>query len=215
MASPTAVLPRQRPDPYRPGVARRPKDFRIDSVSIELLQPEGYYSTGPDTAVPARFEASIVLGSPEASVTIEVLVYSDGPPRVIDLAIRPRARMPVTTTLLRQVLVDQLLQAALERATVPATTRDDWIASLPPQLRPESSTEKIIDTQRAMPTPTERGDSDAQVAAQLYKAAAASGHRTPIVDVASTMRKSERQVARYLRRARELGFLDPARGAGK
>jgi hypothetical protein len=211
MALPLLMLPRQPPDPYRPGVPRQPKNFRIDSVSVEHLEPEGYLSTGSDTAVPSRFEAHFVLGIPEASVTIEVFISTDLRPVVLDLSIRSKVRTPITTSTLRQVLVDQLLNAALAEATVPATVRDDWLASLPASVQPQS---RRIDPKEAPASskdhrPSGRAGSDALMAAQIYSEAVAAGNRAPAVAVANAMNRSRSQVARYIKRAREQGLLAP------
>jgi hypothetical protein len=194
-------------------VARPPKNFSIAWVSVERLEPGGYLETGPDTAVPSRFEASFQLASPEAAVTMEVFVGADLRPVVIELRIRSKVRTPVTTSMLRTVLVDQLLQAALEKATVPSSVRDEWLAELPPgsggaagTTPPPSADERV------------RGNAeeDARTAARVYKEALASGSRAPAVAVAHTMNRSRAQVARYIRRAREMGLLpalDSSRGA--
>jgi hypothetical protein len=211
MALPSLVLPRQCPDPYRPVVPRQPKNFRIDSVSIEHLEPEGYLSTGPDTAVPFRFEAHFLLGIPEATVAIEVFVGADLRPVVIDLSIRSKVRTPITTSVLRQVLVDQLLHAALNEATVPASVREEWLASLPPQFRPQTSPAGT--PREPTPSPEQRtrrhSEDDARLAAQIYSEAVAAGSRAPAVAVANALNRSRAQAARYIRRARELGLLSP------
>lgn len=209
MALPLHVLPHQCPDPYRPDVPRLPKNFRIDWVTIERLSPGGYISTGPNTAVPNRFEAHFVLGNPEAVVTIEVFVPADLRPVVLELKIRSKAKAPVTTSVLRQVLVDQLLQRALEEATVSASVREEWLASLPPHVQALAA-----DNMSAAPASADerrRGhaDEDARTAAQIYLEAMATGSRAPGVAVANKMNRSRAQVARYIRRARELGLLPP------
>jgi hypothetical protein len=84
-----------------------------------------FLPVGPDNAVPTRFEASIHLARPEAAVTMEVFVGADRRPVVIELTIRSKVRAPITTSMLRSVLVDQLVQAAMAEATVPASVRDE------------------------------------------------------------------------------------------
>lgn len=189
---------------------RLPKNFQIAWASIEQLDPEGYLPAGPDTAVPARFEAHFQLADPEAAVTIEVLVGADLRPIIVDLSIRSRARNPVTTSMLRQILVDQLLQRAMEEATVPASVREQWLASLP--LGGQPPTPGNTAAVPAPPTDAPRrshADEDAEMAARIYLEAVASGSRAPAVAVANTLNRSRAQVARYIRRARELGLLPP------
>jgi hypothetical protein len=217
MALQSPVLPRQRPDPYRPSVSRPPKNFRIDSVSIEPLQPKGYLSTGPDSAVPSRFEAHFSLDLPETSVTIEVFVHPDLGPIVLDIAIRAKADAPITTSLLRQVLVDQLLQRAVREATVPAAVREEWLESLPASARDAA---QLTDTPRE-PTLTAEArtriqfDDDARTAAQLYQEALAAGSRAPTMAVSRAMNRSRAQAARYIRRARQLNLLRQPESADK
>jgi hypothetical protein len=191
-------------------VPRPPKNFRVDWVSIDELSPRTYLSTGPDTAVPTLFRAYFQLSDPPAAVTIEVFVGADLGPVIVELKIRSNAKTPVTTSVLRQVLVDQLLREAMEAAVVPSSVRDEWLATLPPQAQPH------IRAGAAAPPPAwaEQGahsqaDQDARTAAQIYSEAVAGGSKAPAVAVADAMRRSRPQVARYIRRARELGLLPP------
>jgi hypothetical protein len=217
MASQAQVLLQECPDPYRPGVARPPKNFRIAWVSVEPREPTGYLQIGPDTAVPTLFEANVQLANPEAAVAIEVFVGGDLRPVVIELRIRTKVRTPVTTSMLRTVLVDQMLQAAMEEATVPLSVREDWLATLPPAIASQAPT---WETQTAPPSAEQRvsrnAEVDARTAARVYQEALATGSKAPAVVVAHTMNRSRAQVARYIRRAREMGLLpalEPTQGA--
>jgi hypothetical protein len=193
-------------------VPRPPKNFRIDSVSVEPIEPKGYLPTGPDSAVPSRFEAHFALGAPELSVTIEVFVGADLGPVVLDIAIRAKAHTPITTSILRQVLVDQLLQRAVGEATVPSTVREEWLSSLPAAVR--AMAQRDDSTRETTLTADERTrlqfDEDAQTAAEIWSAAVASGSRRPGMDVAEGMNRSRAQAARYIRRARALHLLPPS-----
>jgi hypothetical protein len=193
---------------YRSAVPRLPKNFQIDWVSVEELTPGGYVSTGPDTAVPTRFQANFALSEPESSVKIEVVVGADLRPIVLEVAVRGKATTPITTSVMRQVLVDQLLRTAMDKATVPSSVREEWLATLPPGVHP-------VDRSQADPVPTadqrlrSQADDDAQRAAQIYSEAVASGNRAPGLAVATAMKRSRTQVSRYIRRARDLGLLPP------
>lgn len=178
---------------------RAPKNLRVDSVTIERLSPEAYLPAGPDNAVPVSFEAYFQLGEPPAAVRIEVFVTPGLGPVVLELGIRSNTAMPVTTSVLRQVPVDQLLREAMAAAVVPVSVREEWLATLPPgmtAMAPESGAQT-------------QADLDAHTAAQIYAEAVASGSRAPAVVVGNTMGRSRAQAARYLRRARELGLLPP------
>ncbi|TLW93552.1 hypothetical protein FFT09_09215 [Saccharomonospora piscinae] len=176
------ALVRESHRPYRPGMPRQPKNFSIAWVSIEPLSPTGYLPTGPDTAVPTRFIASFALEQPQASVTIEVFVGADLRPVVVDLAIRANVKEPITTSVLRRVLVDQLLSRALAEAAVPREPTDQ-------------------------PRHRRKVDQEAELAARIYLEAVATGSRAPTMAVAHTMNRSRAQASRYVRRARELGLL--------
>ncbi|SDC73466.1 hypothetical protein SAMN05216174_10444 [Actinokineospora iranica] len=166
-------------------------DFQIAWVSpAEPREPVNYVRTGPDTAMPIRFRASIALAVPDAAVTIEVFTGADMRPRINELVIRSSVQKPITTSVLRQVLVDQLLRAAVKEAEVP-------VDSL--------SAGTVLGTQ---PVPaTGKADEDASIAARIYREAVASGNPAPAMAVASSMGRSRAQVARYIRKARQMGLL--------
>jgi hypothetical protein len=211
MALPAAVLPRRRPAPYGPGVPRAPKNFRIDMLHVEEMPPSGYVRSGPDTAVLTHFQAGFALGIPQVSGKIEVILIDGLRPSVIELSIRSRAQDPVNSTMLRQILVDQILQAAMEKAAIPLAEYEEW-------LKKSRNGRTLEPWPREAPgggTPTSRelarrrADEDARKAAQVYAEAVASGSRAPAVAVSETMNRSRAQVARYIRRAREMGLLSP------
>ncbi|MGX7829080.1 hypothetical protein ACTG9Q_28760 [Actinokineospora sp. 24-640] len=187
---------------------RLPKNFKIEWVSVDELTPGGYVSTGRDTAVPTHFQASFVLSEPDVTMQMEVMVGADRRPLVIEATVRGKTKAPITTSVMRQVLIDQLLRAAMVEATVPASVRERWLASLPPGVQP-------VDRREAEPVPSadqrfrSQADHDAQMAAQIYSDAVASGDRAPGIAVAHAMNRSRTQVSRYLRRARDLGLLPP------
>jgi len=193
---------------YRSAVPRLPKNFKIAWVSIDELTPGGYVSTGRDTAVPTHFQANFVLSEPEVAMQIEVMVGADRRPVVIEATVRGKVKAPITTSVMRQVLIDQLVRAAMVEATVPASVRERWLASLPPGVQP-------VDRGQAEPVPSAeqrtrgQADHDARLAAQIYNEAVASGDRAPGLAVAAAMNRSRTQVSRYIRRARDMGLLPP------
>lgn len=190
---------------------RPPKNFEIGAIKIDELVPTGYLPVGPDTAIPTRFHAELTLTQPEATVMIEVAVGSDRRPTVRALKIKGSVTRPVTTSLTRHILVDQLLQAAMRHAVVPSAVREHWLESLPPGTLP-------ADRGEAEPTPVpDLGRRDlaeyrARRAARIYADALAEGSRKPAVAVATVMNRSRGQAARYIRKARELGLLAPLKG---
>jgi hypothetical protein len=188
-------------------VPRLPKNFQIAWVSIDELAPRGYLSTGPNTAIPNRFQANFQLANPPAAVILEVFVEADLRPVATSVKVQANTKTPVTTSVMRQILIDQLVQRAVEEATVPASAREQWLATLPPGVA------RPTDRSDAAPSADQRtrtqADDDARRAALIYSEAVARGNRAPAVAVATVMNRSRTQVARYIRRARELGILPP------
>jgi hypothetical protein len=186
---------------YRLIVPRPPKDFEVAWISIEPREPKGYLRTGPDTAVPAWFGASIALEKPRAAVMIEVFVGADLRPYVSELTIRANVQTPITTSVLRQILVDQLLREAMAKASVPAAEMEAWLATLPAAARAPGENPSFG-----------RAEEDARRAAAIYAEAVAAGSRAPAAAVATVMNRSRSQAARYIRNARELGLLPTREG---
>lgn len=172
-------------------MARQPKNFRIGAVSnVDPLKPVTYLQSGPDTAVPMRFRATIQVMEPELGVTIEVFVGPDLQPCIYQLSILTNTQRPVTTSRLRQVLVDQLLRAAMREAEVQVDTLPEGTLVGPAPV-----------------LATGKAEENASIAARIYRLAVTSGNPAPAQEVASAMGKSRAQVARYLRKAREVGYL--------
>jgi hypothetical protein len=189
---------------------REPKDVKITTVHVDEPQQAGLIRTGPDTAVPSRFTASIYLQQPELTVSLYVIVDQAGTrPRVVDARLQVDVRASITTTLMRRVLVDQLLKAALDAATVRVEGR--------PDIHPGAfmATGDPKDQAWVSPPPRSSAHGDAALrdrareAARIYSDAVMRGSRAPAVAVANEMGYSRAQVARYIRRARELGLLPP------
>lgn len=189
---------------------REPKDSTISAVRIEETRQAGLIRTGRDTAVPSRFGATIKLQQPELTVWLDVIVAQAGTrPRVVQLQVHVDARASVTTSIMRRVLVDQLLNAAMSAATIRIEGR--------PQLHQDGFSAPADPDGQAWVSPPPRsvahGDAElrarATEAARIYSDAVAGGSRAPAVAVANEMGYSRAQVARYIRRARELGLLPP------
>lgn len=186
---------------------RLPKNFQIASVTIDELAPRGYLSTGSNTAIPNRFQANFGLEKPPAAVVLEVFVGADLRPVAISVKVQASTKTPVTTSVMRQILIDQLVQRAVEEATVPASTREEWLATLPPgAVQPTDRSDAAPSADQRTRT---QADDDARRAALIYAEAVSRGNRAPAVAVANVMNRSRTQVARYIRRARELGILPP------
>jgi hypothetical protein len=180
---------------------RQPKDFQIAWSSIEKLVPSGYLRIGPDAVVPSRFKAVITMAVPQMLVTMEIAVVApEMRPRVIEISLRANTATPITTTVLRQVLIDQLVREAMSKAIVPASEA--------PDVDPRAFGTAATAQERAQAS----AEQDARQAARIYSEAVASGSAAPAVAVANAMNRSRSQAARYIRKARELGLL-PALGS--
>lgn len=203
-------MPCQCRVPYLRGVPREPKSFKIKAVVVQRHERTGIIRTGPDTAVPKRFVAVVALERPLLTVRMDVLVDQAGTrPRLVELHLQTDIRASITTSTLRQVLIDQLLQAVMEEATLRVVAQ--------PEVHPhafgvvgEPENQGWVSPP---PRPHGRGhntpDDQVREAARIYSEAVTRGSRAPGVAVAEAMGYSRAQVARYIRRARELGLLPP------
>lgn len=188
--------------PYGHHVAQPPKSFRIGSLSVRTSERTGYVRTSATAAVPAKFTAVVLLEQPALEVELSVLVEEGGFPRAESLLIRATNKVALNSTTLRQVLLDQLLRAAIAEASVPAIDRAD-IA--PGAFQLEGGNEKTA-WLGAAPGTTER----VQLVADIYNRSVAAGSRAPTQAVAETVGISRPQASRYIKTARELGLIQPA-----
>jgi DDE superfamily endonuclease len=108
-------------------------------------------------------------------------------PRLINLRVSSDPRASITTSVLRQVLIDQLLQAALNKASVPIEVL--------PDVHPSAfrAAGDLSDTAGVGPPPRPRGrgrqtpDERAHEAARIYSGAVTKGSRAPGIAVANEM----------------------------
>jgi hypothetical protein len=170
----------------------------------------GRTRTGPRTAVPTSFVAEVLLERPALVVWMSIEVPQGGVARITELKLYPDGVPTITPGAVRAIALDTLLRAALaaaEQREGPITPRTD-IGSRVYQLPTDPP-----DRYRASPPMKsrvqERADENAGLAAQIYMDALAQGSRAPAEAVATALDRSRGQVARYIRRARELGLLPP------
>ena len=188
-------------------MSRKPTNFVISTVFVQREET----SSGPvpislTAAVPQRFRALIAVERPKLAVSLEVMMTVPGNrPVVVELAVQANMQTPITTSVLRQVLIDQLLAAAIAEAS-------ETITRAPEQHPTAFRTEDGQTFLGPMPYEGRRVDTanrQADKAALIYEAATASANRAPAVAVATEMGVSRATAARYLRRAREMGLLSP------
>ena len=198
--------------PYLRGMPRSPKDFAVRDV---LIQPDVSRTTRitPTAEVPLAFTAQIEFGEPPLTVTLKIEVSVGGQAQAKKIEISHKDGAPVTTSAMRKVLVDQLVSAALAKASVEVKPLPDvhpyaWESHAFDNVFGPEGVVRIDEGPASVRQ--ERSDSRAQQAAAIYRAAVAAGSRAPADAVATEMGYSRSQAARYLRRARELGFLSVA-----
>lgn len=177
-------------------------------IITKPIEPTGKVRIGPDAAVPARFRADVPLIDPPVMVELEVHVPAGGKPAATSMAIHCDRSAPLTTTVLRRIPVDQLLRAALEKATVKAAP----VEGSAKHFRTEGDPENVAWGGDALPlegagrsTPLEL----AQRAAQHYSKALGEGSKSPAMAVVHEMNVSRSTAARYIREARKRGLLPP------
>lgn len=187
--------------PYRRPVAQQPKNFRIASVVVFPGEHVGSVRISPTEAVPARFRAQALLEVPPLLVELEVFVEPGGFPRVDELTIRATNKARLTGATLRQVLLDQLLRAAIAEASIPAIDRSD--------VAPGAFQTSADDEQTAWIGMPPGASERVRLVAEIYNRNVAAGSRAPTQAVADTIHISRPQASRYVKRARELNLLPP------
>lgn len=185
---------------YGVEVAREPKSFRHHVVIVQYPDDElSWVRISPQTSVPERFRALIRLDEPDLRAVLTIRVDPSGRARVVGLEIETDQRDgAITTSLLRQVLIDPMLRAALRAAQhprFPLVEQQDGQTAAAPSVAVD---DRVIQ------------------AAHLYREALASGDRAPTAAVAAAMGYSRAQASRYIRAAREANppLLPPARREG-
>jgi hypothetical protein len=220
---------------------REPKAGTFNVRTTRVDPPTSYtwwVMVDQATAVPTRFSAWFELSEPLFVVSMDLVMEGIRPVvrrieavrgSVNERQILIPAEDGITTTNLRQILVDRLVRLAVEEVRQP-------IEQLPEESRaalirggaaPEFADRLTSNAFRVpgvtppgqyqfSPPPaahTERKSTRDRVAeaAQHYRQAVANGSHAPGKDVAIAMGFSTSQVSRYLKSARERGLLEPPR----
>jgi hypothetical protein len=169
-----------------------------------------WVKTGPDTAVPSRFDVRIDLAEPDLTVAMTIKVGEGGRALVREFAISPRDfNATVTTRMLRKIPLERLLRASLESVTRKPTPRPD-IHPNAFQMPGDPDSQAWVGPEpgpgRGRDVPKDR----IARAAEIYQQALASGSRAPAEAVAQAMHYSRATAARDIRAARDQGLLPPA-----
>jgi hypothetical protein len=133
---------------------------------------------------------------------VTVLLEDGAVPVIEELAVRPGKKTPINSTVLRGILLDQIIPAAVKAASKPIKERPDVM----PGAFQVSGEE---DESRAWVSPAPGVNEKVLQAARIYREALSAGSRAPAAIAAEEMNLSRAQVARYIRKAREAGLLPP------
>lgn len=180
---------------------QRPRNFEIAHVATEPAERAAMVSTGPGLAAPSRFMAYVQLAIPSLRLTLAIIVTSGGLPIVDYVTIWGNGQDPLSSGLLRKVLLDPIIRAAVAEASVPVTDRPD-VAPGAFHVDGEPEEQLWVSTPAGA---TER----VQQIARLYNEALTAGSRSPGLEAANAVHISRAQAARYIKRARDLGLIPP------
>jgi hypothetical protein len=181
---------------------------RLNIQSITTPDPPGTTNEAPirvppgDLWVPQRFRANVRLGAPHnLAVLLRFEMVADVGPSVVELTVTPHfgPSSPVTSAMLRSIPVEALTREAIKAVAQPVSNLGGGafvIAGDRPGIT------------RFGPAPS--GEATGR-AAQIYADAVTAGAHNPTEVVAAEMNVSRSTASRYIREARILKLLPPAR----
>lgn len=170
-------------------MARPPKNTDLVLHRIRPGFEPRLVRTGPTTGAPDLIVADYYLEDGTLAVEAMVAVAEGGQARLVHMEVSPgpRAHGPhlpaITTSMLRRILVDQIVKTAVAEATV----------DMPPEEPERVSRTTVAD--------------QAETAAKHYLEATRTGSRAPTEAVALAMGVSRAQASRYVRAARDQGLI--------
>jgi len=180
-----------------------------------LITPDhqtGWVRTSPSTALPTIFRAYVDDPTQRFTLDFEVRTTSGRRPEVTSLTLEIRnvsTSGSITTEALRQVPVSAALKLALAGATKPVLDQGDGTFAFPDD--PSGAVwgaDHVARPVRGTPMSQEF----LQLVAATYRAAVASGSRSPVEDLRVQLGASRSTAGRWVVRAREAGLLGRAIG---
>jgi hypothetical protein len=191
--------------PYSLGVTKA--QLNVQHVGIPIVPGETtirvWVPVAPgNMCVPQSFRVSVRLGAPHnLAVELSIEVVEGARPTVVELKVIPHfgPSSPVTSAMLRSIPVEALTRIVIEQVAEPLIDRGGGRfarASDPPEVF------------RVGPAP---GGDATHEAAQIYSGAITANVHNPTELVADQMHVSRSTASRYIREARNLGLLPPAR----
>jgi hypothetical protein len=194
---------------YRQGVPQSPKNFRIERVGdVRPHERATPVRVSPTSAVPSRLTAWVVVVDPHVRVDLELVIMPAAKPQVRELTVTAATTdgpSSISTSLLRRVLVDPIVDAVMAKAVRAAEgtviDRSD-VAPGAYQLPADPEDEFWVPGTPAV-------DPRVRRTARVYAQAVAFGNRSPTVAVAEALGMSKASASRYVRMAREANLLPP------
>ncbi len=195
------------PHLYHCGVPRRQPLVEVTPLSGAMP-----IRTGPATAIPSLFTAFVDDPAQPLLVQMKVKTIAGQRPEVSELHLESRGRIDaegLTTAGLRRVRIAQALKLALAKAAVRVSDDGDGLFRLTEY--PQGAAwggEPVTRPVRGEPVTEEF----LQLVAKTYRAAVASGSRSPVEDVREQLGGSRSTAGRWVVQARKAGVLRPAIG---
>lgn len=169
----------------------RANTFEPESITAEANNGTDWTAIGlHGRLVPRSFTVSARTIMPAAAIVLHCAVAENGNINVQTATIMPTGNNPsVTTSVLRQVLVDHLVRAAVDRISRRVDMPGSPVNPLPHYVRAGR-------------------DSRIREAAQAYRNALAQNSPAPVYEVGLSLGYSHSQASRYVRDAFAAGLLD-------
>jgi hypothetical protein len=197
---------------------RPPRDFQVAEFRAQAEERSAAIRNGPQTAIPSRFTAVARLVEPPVHVSLWAVADNDGygHVRVWRLEIENAEAMSagsITTSRLRELLVDQLVKRAVKELEVPWTARPEHGEDAFEIPGDSEATVRVglppAGERRALP------DVSVDEAATIYNDAVHAGNRAPTLAVARELDYSRSHASRLIREARRRGLIPAVRGGRK
>jgi hypothetical protein len=192
---------------YHWGVPRRQPLVEVTPLSGAMP-----IRTGPTTAIPSLFTAFVDDPVQPLLVQMKVKTVAGQRPEVSELHLESRGRVNaegLTTAGLRRVRIAQALKLALAKATVRVSDEGDGLLKLTEDPRGTAwRGEPVARPVRGEPVTEEF----LGLVAKTYRAAVASGSRSPVEDLRQQIGGSRSTAGRWVVQARKAGVLRPAIG---
>jgi hypothetical protein len=186
---------------------------RPPSVQTWPKDRASWVRTSPTSAIPTKFGAFIDDPAQPFTVELEVVTTGGRRPEVTEMTLGVRnlstAGVPISTENLRHVHVAAALTLALTGATEKVIDNGDGTFTLPDDT---TGTSWPADHVTRPVRGTTMSPEFLQIVATTYRAAVASGSRSPVGDLSIQLGTSRSTAGRWVVAARKAGLLGKAIG---